>query len=394
MSHRAEAIGGPIFTKPFRVLMVVGAVGGVVILWRFIAGLGATTGMNDGYPWGLWITFDVVIGTALACGGYAVALLVYLLNRGQYHPLVRPAVLTSALGYTMAGFGVFIDIGRYWLIYKVPIFFWQWNLNSVLLEVALCVMSYIVVLWIELAPAFLEKWQTSSQPLLRRIAATTKPVLDRALLFILALGILLPTMHQSSLGSVFLITTTRMHGLWHTAFLPLLFLLSCVAMGYAVVVLEASLSSLLFRRPSESKMLASLAKAIVPLLLLYLGIRWVDLLVRGRGNLIVAFDGMSLLFWVECLVFLVPAVMLLSPKIRSHPGHLFRLAMLMILAGALYRFDTYLVAYDPGYGWSYFPAVPEILATLGVIAFEIMAYVVIVKQYPILSGRPATAPAH
>jgi Ni/Fe-hydrogenase subunit HybB-like protein len=104
------------------------------------------TAMNDGYPWGLWIAFDVVTGTALACGGYAVALLVYVLNKGKYHPLVRPAVLTSALGYTLAGAGVGLDVGRWWSVWRVPLFFWRWNLNSVLLEVALCIMSYMFVL--------------------------------------------------------------------------------------------------------------------------------------------------------------------------------------------------------------------------------------------------------
>src|SRR5215467_3061618 len=132
-----------------------------------LAGLGATTALNDGYPLGLWIAFDVVTGTALACGGYAVAILVYVFNRGRYHALVRPALLTSALGYSLAGFGVFLDIGRWWAIWKVPVYFWHWNFNSTLLEVALCIMTYVVVLWIELSPAFLERVRDSPIPPLR-----------------------------------------------------------------------------------------------------------------------------------------------------------------------------------------------------------------------------------
>ena len=146
----------------------------LIIGWRLVAGLGATTALNDGYPLGLWIAFDVVTGTALACGGYAIAILVYILNKGRYHALVRPALLTSALGYSLAGFGVFLDIGRWWAIWKVPVYFWHWNFNSALLEVALCIMSYVLVAWIELSPAFLEKWRDGSQLILRRVARTAR----------------------------------------------------------------------------------------------------------------------------------------------------------------------------------------------------------------------------
>jgi len=121
-SHAAP-VGGRLLTLPYKILLALAALGTVLIVWRFAAGLGAATAMSDGYPWGLWITFDVVIGTALACGGYAIAILVYVFNRGRYHPLVRPAVLTSALGYTIAGLSVAVDVGRPWHMWKVPLFF-------------------------------------------------------------------------------------------------------------------------------------------------------------------------------------------------------------------------------------------------------------------------------
>ncbi|HET7452183.1 MAG TPA: NrfD/PsrC family molybdoenzyme membrane anchor subunit, partial [Thermoanaerobaculia bacterium] len=153
MSSEARPVGGRLATRPFVTLAAIFAIGAALILWRLVAGLGATTALSDGYPWGLWIAFDVVTGTALACGGYAMAILVYVLNRGKYHPMVRSAVLTSALGYTIAGLSVVLDIGRPWLAWKIPVFFWSWNLHSALLEVALCIMAYMVVLWIELSPA-------------------------------------------------------------------------------------------------------------------------------------------------------------------------------------------------------------------------------------------------
>jgi len=172
MSASATPAGGKLWTGPYKALAVLAGIAGALLIWRFAAGLGATTAMNDGYPFGLWIAFDVVTGTALACGGYAVAILVYVLNKGRYHPLVRPAILTSALGYTIGGISVLIDVGRPWLIYRVPIYFWRWNLDSALLEVALCITAYIFVLWIELSPALLERWTESDRPKLARLAST------------------------------------------------------------------------------------------------------------------------------------------------------------------------------------------------------------------------------
>ncbi len=386
MSQQAIPLGGPIVTRPFRVLVGLFGLSIILLAWRFWTGLGSPTALSDGYPWGLWIAFDVVTGTALACGGYAMAILVYIFNRGRYHPLIRPAIVTSALGYSLGGIGVIIDLGRYWYVYKVPINFWIWNLNSILLEVALCIMAYTVVLWIELSPAFLERWKESPRPRLRRFAESTLPWLERSLIWIIALGLLLPTMHQSSLGSLMLLAGHKLHPLWNTALLPLLFLISCIAMGYAVVVIESSLSSMVFKRPAETRMLASLSGAIVWVLLGFAIVRLADLAVQGRLGLAFALDSYSILFLLEMALFIVPAFMLLSQQRRSDGGYLFRAAMLIALSGALYRFSTYLIAYDPGPGWSYFPAVPEILITLGLLALELMAYLVIVKKFPILRG--------
>src|SRR6266498_1138796 len=169
MSAHAAPVGGPLITRGTRVFAGLFGLGVIAIAWRLLAGLGATTALNDGYPLGLWIAFDVVTGAALACGGYAVGILVYILNKGKYHPLLRPAVLTSALGYTMAGIGVSLDVGRWWALWKVPLFFWHWNFNSALLEVALCIMAYILVLWVRLAPAFLEQYKTGTNLFLRRL---------------------------------------------------------------------------------------------------------------------------------------------------------------------------------------------------------------------------------
>lgn len=390
---RPEPVGGPLLTRPFRILVGVFAFCALFMLYRFAAGLGAATALNDGYPWGIWIAFDVVTGTALACGGYAVALLVYVLNKGQFHPLVRPALLTSALGYTTAAVAIHLDVGRPWLLYRVPLYVGNWNLDSALFEVALCVMLYVAVLWIELSPALMERWKEGSDGFLKRASEKLHGPLGKALPWIIALGLLLPTMHQSSLGTVMLLTGKRLHPLWHTPLLPLLFLVSCVGMGYAVVVFESMLSAAILKRPRETRMLSDLGRAMTVVLAGFVVVRFADLLLRGRLGLMFVPDRHAVFFWLETLLFLAPVVMLRNARLRENAGNLFRAALLMILAGALYRFDTYLIAFHPGSQWSYFPSAPEILITVGVVALEVIAYVVIVKNFPILSGAPRPAAA-
>ncbi len=386
MTARPAPLGGKILTVPYRFLLAVIALGVAMMAWRFVAGLGATTGMNDGYPWGIWIAFDVVTGTALACGGYAVAILCYVLNRGQYHPLVRPAILTSALGYTVAGVGIFIDVGRYWLLYGVFIPS-RWNLNSVLLEVALCVTAYIFVLWIELSPAFLERWAAHGEERYKRLLRAVHRRLDRALLFILALGLLLPTMHQSSLGSLLIVAETKLHGFWHTPMLPLLFLVSCLAMGYAVVMCESLIATLVFKRPSELPMLGQMARVMMGVQVAYLVLRFFDLSLSGKLSML-AMDRPTALLAIEAVLFIAPVAYLVRWKRTYSARHLLLMSLCMVLAGGLYRFDAYLLAFDPGNGWSYFPSIPEFLMTVSLVTTEVAVYIALVKRFPILVGDP------
>jgi Ni/Fe-hydrogenase subunit HybB-like protein len=392
MTERTAPVGGVLWNASYKWLAAIFGLGAILLLWRFLAGLGATTGLSDGYPWGIWIAFDVVTGTALGCGGYSVAILVYILNKGKYHPLVRPAILTSALGYSLAGFAIVVDVGRYWYIYRIPLRFMQWNLNSALLEVALCVMAYTFVLWIEMAPPILENWQAGQKPGLKKLAEATLPIINKSMVFIVALALLLPTMHQSSLGTVMMLAGKKLNVLWQTPMLPLLFLVSVAGMGFAVVVFESTLSSWFLKRPFETEMLGSLAKVMAYITFGFLVLRFGDLAVRGVISKTFTSGWMSFFFWLETVLFLVPAFMALSAKVRRSPGLLFRVGMLMLLAGGLYRFNTYLIAFNPGPGWAYFPAVPELFITIGLVALEIMVYIFFIRRFPILAGG-APAPA-
>jgi Ni/Fe-hydrogenase subunit HybB-like protein len=380
-------------TRTFRVLLAILGVWALILIWRFASGIGAVSGLSDGYPWGIWIAFDVVTGTALACGGYAVAILAYILNKGQYHPLVRPALLTSALGYSMAALAIIIDVGRPWFIHRIPLRVGQWNLSSALLEVALCVMAYVIVLWIELAPAFLERFAKAESSALRSFANTSLRILKPLLLPIIAVGILLPTMHQSSLGTVMLVAGHKLHGLWFTGWIPLLFLISCIGMGYAVVVWESAVSSRAFGREREDEMLRSLSSAMVVVLAIFVVLRFATVIGEGKTAMMFTSGMYSVVFWIEMALFIVPMVMLASKRRLQSFSTILTASILIMLSGAMYRFDAYIVAYNPGPGWAYFPTIPELLITFGVIALEITLFIVIVKNFPILGGTRAARSA-
>jgi Ni/Fe-hydrogenase subunit HybB-like protein len=386
MSDRAQPVAGRFLTPFMKVLLALWALGTVAGIYRFTQGLGAATAMNDGYPWGIWIAIDVVVGTGLASGGYALAFMVFILNRGRYHPLVRPALLTSLLGYGVAGVAVAFDLGRYWTMWKIPAQPWNWSGTSVLLEVALCMMTYVVVIFLELSPAWLEGLAAGRDPVRAARARTWLPRAQRALPFLVALGLLLPTMHQSSLGALIMIAGHKLHPLWHTGFLPLYFLLTAFAMGFGVLYFESIFSSLAFGRALENRLLARLGRTVAGVILAFLALRFVVLGVEGKLGRVLGPDRITFFFWVEVLVLLAAAILFLRQGRRALPHQQLQAALLAMLGGTLYRVDAFLVAYDPGNGARYFPSIAEILITLGLIATETVIYVLVVRRFPILAG--------
>ena len=379
MSNEAKPLGGRIFTPTFLICLIIVGIAGYFAVKRFVFGIGSISNMNDGFPWGIWIAYDVVVGTAFACGGYVMALLVYILNKGQYHPLVRPALLASMFGYTLAGVSVFLDIGRYLNVYNLYLP-WQMNFHSVMFEVAMCIGTYIFVLWLEFTPAFVEKWK------LKNFGKR----LNRVIFALIALGVLLPTMHQSSLGTMMLMAGYKLSPLWHTSTLPLLFLLTALFMGFAMVVFEATISSRVYELGDETSMLAKIARIMSWILGFYLIIRFQNIFMRGEmAN---AFSGSFLgnMFLVENCMLLIGLFILAYPNYRSNPRLLFVAAVAVLIGGSLFRFNTYIIGFDPGTGWKYFPSVGEQMITYGLIAFEIAAYTLFVKIFPVFSvHKPA-----
>jgi len=372
-----KPLSSKIFTGPFLFFSAIFLISLYFMAQRFTHGIGSVSNLNGGFSWGIWVVYDVIIGTAFACGGYALAFAVYVFNKGEYHPLIRPALLTSLLGYALGGFEAFFDMGRWWQFYNMFLP-GNWNFNSALLEVGLCMSLYILVLVIEFAPAFLEK--IGAKGLLK--------ILNKLLFFFIALGILLPTMHQSSLGTLLISMGHKVHPLWQTLhFQPLLALLTALIMGFSIVIFEESFASIGFNRSSETPLLKGLGKAIIGMLAAFLVIRFVLLIVQGKLAYLFAGDLGSLLYLIETVLFAVPIVILSSPTNRANGSKLLIAAVSMLLGGALYRFDAFLLTYNPGPGYSYFPSVPEIMVTLGIISLEIMVYLILVKTLPVLHSE-------
>lgn len=371
--HPHAPLGGRLFTLPLLVALLFVGIAGVILAQRFMHGLGAVTNLSDGYPWGIWVAVDVVIGSAFGCAGYVMALLVYILNKGEYHAMVRPAVMASLFGYGLAGAAVMVDLGRYWNFYHMMMP-WYAQPNSVMLEVGLCVATYTLVLVIEFAPAFLERFGMEN----------ARRKLSRLLFVFIALGVLLPTMHQSSLGTMMVILGHKLSPLWQSQMLPVFFLTTAVLMGFAIVVWESVLSSLGFRRPVETPELAKLSKLMVYTGVLFVVLRFIDLAVRGQLGAMFGAHG-TVMFWVETLLMLAAIATILSASARRRSKALFVSSSLFLAGGIVYRLNVYLVGLIPSVGpWSYFPSLSEILITVGIFALEVVLYLVFVKKLPVM----------
>ncbi|CAG0962031.1 partial putative Ni/Fe-hydrogenase 2 b-type cytochrome subunit, partial [Rhodocyclaceae bacterium] len=331
--HAAPApVGGNLLNTTTLVAGFLVAIMVAVLLVRFVFGLGAVTNLNDGYPWGIWVVVDVVIGSAFACGGFSVAMLVYLFNKGEYHPLVRPALLASLFGYTLAGIGVIFDLGRWWNFWHIFTPGYA-NPNSVMFEVAVCITLYIIVMWLEFSPTFFEKFGMTD----------AKRKVSKVLFALIALGTVLPMMHQSSLGTLLVVMGVQIHPLWATPLEPLLYLLTAITMGYAVVLFESCLASSAYRRKIETHMLTPMAKVMLGFLVVYLVVRLGDVVVRGALPRAFALSLEALMFWIETACFIAPLFLIGKESDRRNPAKLFLAGVLLMLAGALLRLNGFLI---------------------------------------------------
>ncbi|MFH1069547.1 MAG: Ni/Fe-hydrogenase cytochrome b subunit [Candidatus Glassbacteria bacterium] len=337
---------------------------------RFYFGLGNVTALTDYQPWGLWVGFDVLCGVALAAGGFVLTGIVHLLNFERYKSVVRPTVLTAFLGYILVSVGLLYDLGKPWNIWHPLI---MWNPRSVMFEVAWCVMLYSTVLAFEFSPIVLEKFGMDRA--LRLVRAFTLPLVIA--------GILLSTLHQSSLGTVFLIVPNKLHPLWYTNLLPLHFFLSAVSVGFAMVILESFVSSKLFNRSLETHIVADLGQFMVVALMLVLIVRLQDLAHKVTWAQV--FDGSieSWFFLAEMSCFSLPLVLIFLFRNRMKKMILVSAAALTMLAVVLNRLNVSIVGMARSGGFSYFPAWEEVSISLFLVLMGFAVFLAATRYLPI-----------
>ncbi|MBW2146422.1 MAG: Ni/Fe-hydrogenase cytochrome b subunit [Deltaproteobacteria bacterium] len=343
---------------------------------RLIHGLGATTALTDVTSWGIWIGFDVMGGVALAAGGFVIAGIVYIFHIGRFHPLLRPTVLTAFLGYLAVIAGLILDIGRPWMIWSPTI---NWQLRSALFEIAWCVMLYTTVLALEFAPVVLERFFRT-----HRVLKFFKKI---SIPLVIA-GIMLSTMHQSTLGTLFVIMPFRVHPLWYTTWLPMLFFVSAVALGLAMVICESIVSGWLFQRKLEKDLLTSVARGANYVLIFYLFLVIVNLAVYGKLHHLVDGTWESLLYWFELAVStLIPIALFSSPRIRSTTAGLGAGALMIVLGFVVNRINMAITSMIPTTGANYFPSWMEIAISLSIVSAVVLIFFFFVEHCDVYESR-------
>jgi Ni/Fe-hydrogenase subunit HybB-like protein len=344
---------------------------------RFYFGLGATTNLGDGNAWGLWVGFDVMGGVALAAGGFIVTATVYIFKLERFHSIVRPAVLTAFLGYAAVAFSLLFDLGLPWNIWHMMVY---WNPRSALFEVGWCVMLYLTVLSLEFLPVPAEEF-----PRLAKV----RSFLVRLRLPLVLLGIGLSTLHQSSLGSLFLIMPYRLSPLWYSPVLPLLFLISAIALGMMMVIFESHFTAFLYRRKPERDLMASFAGAVRWVLVLYLALRFGDLLIRHQGLYLFAADVRTFLFWFEiCSIAVVPLVLFSIPKVRRTREGQWAGAAIGVFGVVFNRIDTGGLAHLRPNGGFYVPAWTEVAISVGIVSAATLLFLFIMEHFRVWEQRP------
>jgi len=343
-----------------------------VFIIRYGSGLGAVSNLSAGRPWGFWISFDLYCGVALAAGGFTLAAVVYIFNLKKYHPVVRPAVLTAFLGYLLVIFALLVDVGQPWYIWHVII---NWNIHSPLFEVAVCVMAYTTVLALEFSPALFERlnWHVP----LRLIRAIQIPLVIT--------GVVLSTLHQSSLGTMLLMMPETLNALWYTPILPLLFLISAIAVGLAMVIFETTLSTRAFGHKLSLDILSGLGRVIPYVLGLYLLLKLVDLGVSGELGLVFTAYPDNLLWWAEMIIgVILPIILFSMPTVRQSRKGVFWSAGLVILGLIFNRFNASMLALAMRPGYTYFPHWMEIAISLGLVVVALIVFQIVIRLLPVV----------
>ena len=351
---------------------------------RFTKGLGATTNLSDAFPWGIWIGFDILCGVGLAAGAFTLMATVHLFHIKKFEPIIRPTLLTGYLGYLLVSVGLLYDLGQPWRIWHAIIY---WNEHSVMFEVAWCVMLYTTVLTLEFSHIVFERlnWKWA----LNIMHAVNTPLV--------ILGVLLSTLHQSSLGTMYLIVPEKLHALWYTPALPLLFYISAIGGGLAMVILESHLSGRALGHELEMDLLEPLGRVMVVVLAIF-GVLRLDLMAHS-GALALAFKPMyeSRMFLAEFGIGVLAPIFLLSwPRIRRSPVGLVIGSTFAVLGFMLYRLNVSITGIERASGTHYVPSWMEMIVSVGLMAIGIALFGLAVRFLPIfpVSKHGASGASH
>ena len=373
------------FKLPFKitfwkvVLFVIWIAGLVATIVRFTRGLGAATNLSDKFPWGLWVGFDVVTGVGLAAGGFTVAAAVYVFHIKKFYPILRPTILTAFLGYILVIVGLLFDVGRPDKLYN-PLF--MGNFHSPLFEVAMCVMFYTTVLFFEFSPVVFERlgWSKPKQ----WIAKVTVPLV--------ILGVILSTMHQSSLGSLFLILPQKLYAFWYSPSLPLLFYVSAIAAGCAMVIFESHLSFRAFGRRLEDNILVDIGRVLLVVLVMYFLLKVYDYSMRGVWSQFFLPRMETLLFWLEVLAGVITPIILLSiKKVRLSTKGLYLASVFTIIGFLLNRLNVSTTGLAASSGVNYFPSWMEIAVTLALVSTGFFVFAMATRYLPLFENPHASS---
>ncbi|WP_373498340.1 sulfate respiration complex protein HmcC [Desulfococcus sp.] len=370
---------------PFNVVCgVILVVGLLLTVLRFTGGLAAVTNLDDNYPWGLWIGFDLMAGVALAAGGYTTSAACYIFGMKRFHSAVRPAILTGFLGYALVVISLNYDVGRPW---RLPYpFIMQRGTTSLLFEVAACVALYLTVLFLEYSPAALE-WLG-----LKKL----RNVLVKITMVLTIFGVVLSTLHQSSLGALFLIAPSKLHPLWYSTYIPVYFFISSIIAGLSMVIFEGSLSHKYFHDKMDETYLAEhdglvlgFAKAASFVMAGYLIIKIVGIAVENQWHLLGTPYG--LWFLLELVGFVALPCYLYAVGARDKNLKLIqRTSIIAVLGIVLNRLNICLIAFNWYLPWSqkYIPHWGEVLLTLAMLTFGVLVFKFIVTKQPIFYEHP------
>ena len=400
--HRPKPVKTRFLSRGTLVLVALALAGGAAYLYRLVFGLAAATNLDNQYPWGIWISIDVASGVALAAGGFTTAALADIFHKEKYHAIVRPALLTAMLGYTFAVIGLLADLGRYYNVWH-PMLPSMWQGDSVLFEVGICVIIYLSVLYIEFLPIVAERFMGKVHlpgplkvlnPVVNSWLFVCNQFLSRFISLFIVAGVVLSCLHQSSLGTLMVIAPTKVHPLWYTPALPLLFLMSAIAVGFPMVIFESILASRSFKLKPERELLSGIAMYTPVLLAAYLAVKIADLVERDAVGYVFEGSVQSVMFIIEVgLGVVAPMVILLSRRARNSIPGLFTAASLVIFGVALNRINVFLISYTPLYPVKqYFPSPFEVLVTVGLISTLVLVYRAMVMIFPVIAAPPAEAP--